>query len=94
MTNIIISNQSEKHSNVSDVELLCIQYNISKHVDSFSLILSHWYNVVKGSDDDICKDWRQHLSSSKRKRFQRMSRVIGTFQKVLRDGAPINKAKA
>ena len=74
-------------------EIIHVRYVIPKCFPSFTSMIKHWYSVVKGQDNSSRKEWRNHLSSSKKKRFQRLSRVMKAFQKVMNDGMAVTEAK-
>ena len=53
----------------------------------------HWHQVVKEHESTGYKVWRNHLTASEKKRFQRFSRVINAYKKVLSSGVPVLEAE-
>ena len=67
---------------------------IPKYFDTFTSMLSHWYNIVKNKNDSRDKTWRKHLSAAEKKRFQRLARIIKAFQFQLAKGIALADAEA
>ena len=79
---------SSTHSTV-----LVQAYNMPKHFPTVSSMIVHWYKVVKEKENTRNKTWRSHLSASEKKRFQRFSRVIRAYRKVLNTGVTVTEAE-
>ena len=68
-------------------------YEMPKHFPTFVSMTVHWHQVVKEHESTGYKVWRNHLTASEKKRFQRFSRVINAYKKVLSSGVPVLEAE-
>ena len=62
------------------------------HIEIVDLLID-WYQVVKEKENTRNMTWRSHLSASEKKRFQRFSRVIRAYRKVLNTGVTVTEAE-
>ena len=91
---ITTTNVEDSNSNPNGKKASPNSYKIPKYFDTFTSMLSHWYNVVKNRNDSQDKTWRKHLSAAEKKRFQRLARIIKAFQFQLAKGITISDAEA
>ena len=68
-------------------------YVLPKLFPTFAEMIHHWYKIVKDQDRSNCKDWRKHLTKAEKRRFQRLSRIMRAFQKVMIEGVKIREAE-
>ena len=68
-------------------------YVLPKVFPTFAEMIHHWYKIVKDQDRSNCKDWRKHLTKAEKRRFQRLSRIMRAFQKVMIEGVKIREAE-
>ena len=91
---ITTTTAQDSNSNPNDQKVSPTLYTIPKYFDTFTSMLSHWYNIVKNKNDSRDKTWRKHLSAAEKKRFQRLACIIKAFQFQLAKGITVTDAEA
>ena len=84
---------ARRESNVMGEPETTTVYCIPAHFPSFASILQHWYHVVKHRDDSPNKSWRKHLDTAKKRRFQRLARVMKAFGHMIAGGCSVIEAE-